>query len=122
STEREPCNQPEASEEHVGRPNGLGIDAVSIRDSLEHDALVHADPHLPKDVPQKNVALLFGCTAEEGFQEATAGPRRVGATGLRDLRKHAGGLQDGEWRQEQGGLLRSADGTLQERASDGSIG
>src|SRR5207244_1988651 len=82
------------------------------------DALVHADPHLPKDVPQKDVALLFGCTAEEGFQEATAGPRRLGATGLRDLSKHAGGLQDRERPRDQGGLLRPREGLLQGRPSD----
>jgi len=115
--ERDLRDEAEVSEEHVGRPNGLRIDAGGVRDSLEHDPFVHADPHLPEDVPQKDVALLFGRTTEEGFQEPATRPGRIRPADLGDLRKQVGGLQDRQRPRDQGGLLRPREGLLQGRPS-----
>ncbi len=94
--ERDLRDHPEVPEEHVGRPHGVQVHARRIRNSFEHDALVHADPHLAEHVLQEDVPFAFRRPPKEGLQEPTARPRRVRPVGLGNLRECLRDLQDAQ--------------------------
>ena len=116
--ERDLRDEAEVAEEHVRGPDRVRFDACGVRDPLEHDSFVHADPHLPEDVPEQDVPFPLGRAAEEGLEQAATGPRRVGAASLGDLAEHVGHLEDREGPGDQGRLLRSREGLLEGRPSD----
>ena len=116
--ERDIRDHPEVPEKHVGRPHGIQVYAGRVCNPLEHDALVHADPHLAEHILQEHVPFAFRRPAEEGLQQPPTHPRRVRPVGLRDPRERLRDTQDAQGLRDEAGLLRPSQGLLERRPSD----